>query len=411
MVSSKNNFIKKQKNELDVIDIINCLHFDEQAFIKDQKIKVEKDKDFFYYYELFTKNCSKSEFKILNNSEEFNKRLELLLSDEELKLAINKKLEEEPEVFKALYNSFSDFRNKIKIDIEPLKAVETCLAGLKENGICKFEGMFNDEQLEKLTAFQNKTTHIIESQGAKIAAGYIGIVPQGNMSVGLEIRYEKQNHGLLRLQSKSMGFFHPGSDTIIADERVNQIYQLWYKNKNTEINRATMQWLTPADINHNGWHIDVLSNQLKAMVLLSDVNLNNGPMYYANGSHCINNDFELKMKHATFMHGLSKNHCLGTRHGNNICAITGGNVAYVSDDFVDNQPLKLDYDDIVIDGQTYSKTVATGKRGDVIFFDSCGYHSGNICQEGMRLDITISCPTESSSFSGIFLKALKGKVL
>ena len=47
MVSSKASFIKKHKNELDVIDIINCLHFDDKAFIKDQKIKAEKDKDFF----------------------------------------------------------------------------------------------------------------------------------------------------------------------------------------------------------------------------------------------------------------------------------------------------------------------------------------------------------------------------
>ena len=405
MVSSKASFIKKHKNELDVIDIINCLHFDDKAFIKDQKIKAEKDKDFFYYYELFTKNCSKDEFKILNNSEEFDKRLNLMFSDEELKSDINKKLEAHPELFKSSYNAFSDFRNNVKIDITPTKDVEICISAIKEKGIYKFEGMFNDEQLEKLTTFQNKTTHIIETQGAKIAAGYINVVPMGNMSVGLEIKYEKENHGLLRMQSKSMGFFHPGSDAIISDKRLNQIYQLWYKNKNTKIHRATMDWLTPADINHNGWHIDILSNQLKAMVLLSDVDLNNGPMYYANGSHYINNDFELKMKHATFMHGLSKNYCLGTRHGNNICAITGGNVAYISDDFVDNQPLKLDYNDIVIDKQNYNKTVATGKRGDVIFFDSCGYHSGNICQKGIRLDLILSCPTESS-YIGNFLKVL-----
>ena len=410
-MTDKDEFIKKHKSRLDVIDIIRCLHFDEKAFIEDQKIKAEKGRDFFYYYELFVEHGNKDKFKILNDNKEFNRRLKLVFADEELKSSINEKLESDPETFKVLYNTFSDFRNQIKTDIIPSKDIETCLSEIRTNGIYKFEGMFSEKQLEKLVAFQSKTTHIIESQGAKISAGYINVVPQANLTVGLEIKYEKEDYGLLRMQSKSMGFFHPGSNTIIADERLNQIYHLWYKNKNIKINRTTMQWLVPADINHNGWHIDVLSNQLKAMILLSDVDLNNGPMYYANGSHRIDNDFELKMKHATFIHGLSKNHCLGTRHGNNICAITGGNVAYVSDDFVDNQPLKLDYNDIVIDSQTYSKTVATGKRGDVIFFDSCGYHSGNICQEGMRLDLTISCPTESSSFSGIFLKALKGKVL
>jgi hypothetical protein len=405
MMPDKDKFIKKHKSRLDVIDIIRCLHFDEKSFIEDQKIKVEKGKDFFYYYELFVEYGNKDKFKILNDNKEFSRRLELVFADEVLKSSINEKLESHPESFKVLYNTFSDFRSQIETDIIPSKDVETCLSGIRTNGIYKFEGMFSEKQLEEIAAFQNKTTHIIETQGAKIAAGYINIVQQKNTGVGLEISYEKENHGLLRMQSKSMGFFHPGSDTIISDKRLNQIYQLWYKNKNTKISRATMDWLTPADINHNGWHIDILSNQLKAMVLLSDVDLNNGPMYYANGSHYINNDFELKMKHATFMHGLSKNYCLGTRHGNNICAITGGNVTYISDDFVDNQPLKLDYNDIVIDGQNYNKTVATGKRGDVIFFDSCGYHSGNICQKGMRLDLVLSCPTESS-YIGNFLKVL-----
>ena len=328
-----------------------------------------------------------------------------MLADEELREKITQHLEENPEKFKEFYNVFSDLRNKLEINFQTTKEVDKCISEIREKGIYKFEGMFTEAQLEKLIKFQESVTNLMKNQNVRIGAGYISVAPQAGFQVGLAVRHEKHDYGLMRMQSKSMGFFHPGSDVIINDKRLNQIYQSWYKNENAKISRSTMDWLVPAKINHNGWHIDILSNQLKAMVLLSDVNLDNGPMYYANGSHYIKNDFELKMKHATFIHGLSKKHCLGTRHGNNICAVEGGNVTYVSDDFVNNHPVKLDYKDITIDSQVYNKTVATGKRGDVIFFDSCGYHSGNICQQGMRLDLILSCPTECS-YIGNFLKVL-----
>ena len=48
------------------------------------------------------------------------------------------------------------------------------------------------------------------------------------------------------------------------------------------------------------------------------------------------------------------------------------------------------------------RMVVTGKKGDVIFFDATGYHSGNICQKGMRLDLFLSCPTESSFIGNFF---------
>lgn len=401
---NKNAFIDSQEKDINVISLIDCLLFDDKKFKSDHDID-DTDKDFLYYYNQYLTKENKATLPVITDTDLFYERAQNIFQDEGLKQIVIEKLEKDPKEFELLYNKFSKIREPNDNKISEQDEISKCVRSLKKKGIYKFENMFSDKQLDKICKFQKSITDTITSGNIEIAAGYITIVPAGGMKIGLQVTHEKVNYGLMRMQSKSMGGFHPGSGVIISDQRLNKIYQLWYNNEDVEISRATMDWLVPAPVNHNGWHIDILSNQLKAMVLLSDVTLDNGPMYYANGSHRIKNSFELKMKHATFIHGISKKHCLGERHGNNICAIEGGNVTYVSDDFVNNNPSVLDYENIVIDGQEYEKTVATGKRGDVIFFDSCGYHSGNICKDGMRLDIILSCPTESSMI-GNFLKAL-----
>jgi hypothetical protein len=67
-------------------------------------------------------------------------------------------------------------------------------------------------------------------------------------------------------------------------------------------------------------------------------------------------------------------------------------VGYLSDEVVDNVPEKITTEQIQIDKFKYDKFICTGKRGDCIFFESSGFHSGNIARKGVRKDIVLTCP-------------------
>ena len=417
-------FFEIQESEYDIEHLIRLLHFDAEKYLNEfpdcrknyEKLVTSDQKrpisliDYAYLH--WKKSKSKDDFYVIDSHEEFKSRLDRIRNPEDFKQMTSRKLLKNPDVFKNAYNLFSEIRIKAPFDSGvDHERYKECMKSLEEKGIYKYEGMFSKEQLQKLQEFQTSVTSTLTENWTKpnLTGGYVDIDARPGGEAYISIKREFPDTGLLRLQSKSMGFFHPGLEDILKDETLLAIYRTWYKNHSVEISRATMEWLLPAKVNHNGWHCDTLSNQLKAMILLTNVDLDSGPMYYANGSHIITNDFEKKMKHATFNHGVSKPHCLGRRYGMNVCTWNGGNVTYPSDDVVDNQPLELDYDPITIDGQVYEKTVATGKPGDVIFFEASGYHSGNICHENyMRRDIVLSCPTESS-FIGKFFEFIGKK--
>jgi hypothetical protein len=116
---------------------------------------------------------------------------------------------------------------------------------------------------------------------------------------------------MVRLQSKGMGFFHPGSERLLNDYELNLIFKYWYKNLNSKFHRLTMDWVYPAEYSHNGWHCDVVRDQLKVMILLDDVTQDNAPMYYALGSHNVKTDIELKIKHAILKYGTNHLQSLG----------------------------------------------------------------------------------------------------
>jgi hypothetical protein len=421
-IKTLKDFFEIHESEYDITHLVRLLHFDAARYLVDfPECKEEYEtlpkrstttglNDFTYLH--WEKTKDENYFYVIDSHEEFQSRLGRILRSDDFKRMTTRKLEKNPDIFKDSYNLFSTLRNKINFESGVKhKKFKECMKRFEENGVYKYEKMFSEEQLQELQHFQDSITGALTENFTEpnLKGGYVDINVQPNGEAHVSLKRESPDTGLLRLQSKSMGFFHPGLEDILKDETLLAIYRTWYKNHNVEISRATMDWLLPARINHNGWHCDILSNQLKAMILLSDVDLDSGPMYYANGSHLISNDFEQKMKHATFIHGVSEPYCLGRRYGMNVCTWNGGNVTYPSDDVVDNQPLELDYEPITIDGQTYEKTVATGKAGDVIFFEASGYHSGNICHEdNIRRDIVLSCPTESS-FIGKFYEFIGKK--
>ena len=92
------------------------------------------------------------------------------------------------------------------------------------------------------------------------------------------------------------------------------------------------------------WHLDVLGDQLKAMVLLTHVESKHGPMEYKVGSH---------------LSRLPRRWNPDQQHG-----------IYVSPEEVAELP-----------GEVLQ---ATGRAGDCVFFDSHGAHRGTRCLDGTR---------------------------
>jgi len=98
-----------------------------------------------------------------------------------------------------------------------------------------------------------------------------------------------------------------------------------------------------------GWHRDSLNRrQLKFMLYLTDVNINNGPFCYVKGSHRVINKFKLE-----------KFNFNKTRYSN-----------------IEFSQLGLKED------------IITGEKGSLVIFDSSGIHRGKPIIKGKRIALT-----------------------
>lgn len=329
------------------------------------------------------------DFTKITDQKLFKKRLESIFKEDEIKLFISTIKED-----KVFFSKVINFFDKTRDDFLNLTETSSILKEINEDGIAIVRGMFTEEKLDGLINFQNTMSKILGSE--IFHSGYINLRIDWNrkMITGAFLSKTEKNNGMVRLQSKSMGFFHPGLEEIIIDQNLLDVFRKWYNNSDVEIKRATMDWITPAPFNHNGWHFDVLRDQLKAMILLSEVNLKNAPMFYAKKTHKMLDEQVLEKRHKLINLGLSKK--VSKNHDGQPCP-----VSYMLDDEVNNAPTSLGFQDVLINEKPYQKAVCVGNIGDVIFFESSGFHSGNICLEGMRKDIVLTVDS-SLSFKNIF---------
>ena len=284
--------------------------------------------------------------------------------------------------FKRVFNTLDQNRVDAPLVVESLdEKSKKCLDEINESGITKYEGFFDESELEEIIKFQSKIDYLTLGKGSI-----------------------NKDYGKTRFSSKTNGW-PAGSDIIKNNVTLNSIFKNYYKDEKCEFYRSLLEWVYPSENNHIGWHTDVVFNQLKVMVLLSDVDFENAPMYYAKNSHRINTEEELDIKHALFIHSTST---LYPRKfwGKHKAAIVGNTHAgYLSDEWVDNAPEVIDDKPIVIRNSEYEKEVATGKTGDIIIFESSGFHSGNKCISGIRKSFGMSCP-DDFSVKNKFLKAM-----
>jgi len=164
----------------------------------------------------------------------------------------------------------------------------------------------------------------------------------------------------------------------------------FYYRKFPEDLRYTHEWVYPAKINHNGWHQDTISSQLKCIILLSDINEKTAPMVYAEKSHMLNSCY--KKNHINyFLNNYDKpnDNSRFTNPSNSSHFVEYSNAGYIPDaHIVSENSTTL----MLKDGSektNFSVKKCYGKAGDVIIFESSGFHRGTISLQNVRRTITI----------------------
>ena len=135
---------------------------------------------------------------------------------------------------------------------------------------------------------------------------------------------------------------------LMEDTRLSAVVRS-YLGAESWVNYVLMERLEPA-LEGDFWHIDKLYDQVKAMVLLTDVDPEHGPVRYKPGTHRERPEALNRVLHQTLRHGLSW--------------------AYPPDPFV----RELDAPEML----------ATGRAGDVLFLDTLTIHSGTRCRTDHR---------------------------
>ena len=259
---------------------------------------------------------------------------------------------------------------------------------MRLNGMYKVENLYNENDLTELMSFCDVVErHIGDdiSTGGKLQ---LSVNSLGQIT-GMHNDKSMPTHGELRCQSKSLGCHPPGVEKLAKNLLVGEVCKTWLNSDKGEIWRSTLSWLSPACKTHIGWHIDSIYDVIKVMVLLTDVEYNNGPMYFIRGSHRLKDDEVTRYKHKIFKWSPTEE--IAPR---------------LPEDKIINDP-----DPMTIDSDTpvkfyddeLPKLVATGKRGDAIFFETNALHSGNRALS-LRKTVILSTPTKDTTFKNIFLE-------
>ena len=305
------------------------------------------------------------------------------------------------------------------------------LEPLLRNGAVKVERMFSEKDLEKVRKFadylefgirdyQDKALEL-HGPGHSIA-GYF--TPGGSLKYLLETDFnlwlerwmeaiwvndDPKNvcfssskdpwDGQIRMQSKSWKGHLPGVGQMAKNALLCNVFAHYNNLPQVVIDTSNLEWIIPAKKNHNGWHRDCVTHQLKAMVLVEDVDIYSAPLLYALKSHRATTEFDKQHLYDRFcLSGECKydnQHTwehLRSEWPKYARRKEGSHCGYLADESAPNDilPENRVTSQIEIGGSQYEMFVGTGKAGDVIIFDSCGLHSGSRAHTNKRRNITFS---------------------
>lgn len=134
---------------------------------------------------------------------------------------------------------------------------------------------------------------------------------------------------------------------LLTDPRLVEIASRYF-DSDTESSYVLAERLEPAP-QGDRWHVDRIVDQLKAMVLLTDVEQEQGPLRYKSQTHRVPEGMS-EVYHRVFKNGVDE--------------------AYPDNELVDSMAGEVVY--------------GCGKAGDCIIFDTLGIHSGTQCTAGFR---------------------------
>jgi hypothetical protein len=369
--------------------------------------------------------------KKFNQKKDFKTSVDACFTRQELR-EIKALITEKKEAFVDLFSAFDQRQEVYFSEVNCEEEFKPYVGELFSNGFAKIENVFSEDELAEVKEFQDLSQEkLYPIQGI---SGYVHFTPGKKFSAHMskhvysnwraifskeptDVRLDQQypNDGQQRLQSKIFGIHPPGAHTMVKKSILCKIFAL-YNNLNTwEFDRSNIEFIHPAPINHNSWHRDMVPTQLKAMVLLEDVDEYTAPLLYAVGSHRARKDFDKQHLYDMFVMTLKSRPRDPSSWPANITwpeyALTDSyanhHSGYISHDHApfDLSPSERMQKHVVINGYEYGLAVGTGKAGDVLVFDSCGLHSGSRAHFKSRRNITITSTTYFSPKS-IFFKSL-----
>ncbi len=164
----------------------------------------------------------------------------------------------------------------------------------------------------------------------------------------------------------------PAIRRLMDDPRFREVACRYYQVDAGPCGYILGEKLSPSPVG-DSWHVDRIRDQFKAMILLSDVGLEQGPLKYKQGTH---QKPPPKIDHFFYQYFRS-----------------GVEWCYVSPPLGDSAPGEV--------------KLALGRAGDCVFFDTTGLHSGTRCQAGERLALVFGF-TEPPTFRNQFFSHMEG---
>ena len=276
---------------------------------------------------------------------------------------------------------------------------------LFKNGCARITGLLSQEQLKQARYFIEVLDEACVNNATN-ESGYL--LPRwddsGNpLPCGAQFKMDDKYDGQIRVQSKSWGAHPKGIDELVnldaGASTLKEVFALYNNLRALGKFRSNTEWINISETNHNGWHRDMCTPQLKAMILLEDTDEASAPLLFAKKSHRAITEFDKQHFYDMFCYPPRVKYGLKATWPENknqwpeyAIKEDKRHVGYISSDYAPND-LSLEerkQDKVEISGQEYDLFVGTGKAGDVIFFDSCGLHSGSKALKTRRTNTTVS---------------------
>ena len=243
---------------------------------------------------------------------------------------------------------------------------------LHRDGFARWPGLFSGEDFLKearkqtLEALSLSTQAFESSDGRRVIRD---LKRQWEFWRGID-----PNDGRTRtmIPNDTKGVRPSAIQKVMEDSRLQQVVDRYYG----QVNKAWCKYVLCEQLHQTPvsdvWHFDKLFDQIKVMILLSDVGPENGPIRYKLGTHRRPKQIDHFYYH-TFRSGLD--------------------FAYPPKPMVDQLPGEV--------------VLGTGQAGDCLFFDTLGIHSGTPCLKDDRL-ILVSAFNVSTLKNNILYQMMFG---